>query len=138
VHHGDPGTLRDLFNSERWRGRDNLRVSFRQPIVWSAIPSAVQPILDAILLVTGVVGLLGWLAGRGGGLIAVSVALLMLVGGAFLKVLRAAGRGNTRSNVGVLQALVAACVYDVARAVALFTRTPHRSTRPTTAATIAS
>ena len=32
VHLGDPPTLAALFRAERWRGRDNLRVSLRGPL----------------------------------------------------------------------------------------------------------
>jgi GT2 family glycosyltransferase len=130
VHHGDPSTLRDLFKSELWRGRDNLRVSFRRPLVWAAIPSAILPVVDAALLGAGAIGVFGWFAGWTPGLLATSAALSLLVGGALLKVLRAVARDARAHGLGVLQAVVVACVYDVARALALLTRAPHRSTRP--------
>src|SRR5262249_48832058 len=129
VHHGDPGTLLDLFTSELWRGRDNLRVSFRNPIMWTAIPSAVLPMIDATLLGIGIGGLLAFLAGRVGGVYAIFAALLLFLLGALVKVMRAAGRARGTSSLNILQTLVAACVYDVARALALFTRTSHRNTR---------
>src|SRR5262245_50589523 len=50
IHHGDPRTLREVFASERWRGRDNLRVSFRRPIAWASIPSAIIPICHIVLI----------------------------------------------------------------------------------------
>jgi len=135
VHHGDPGTLRDLFKSELWRGRDNLRVSFRNPIMWTAIPSAVLPMIDATLLGVGIGGLLAFLAGRSRGVYAIFAALFLFLCGALVKVMRAAGRARGTSSLNILQTLVAACVYDVARALALFTRTSHRNTRNKTAAT---
>ena len=63
VHHGDPRTLSDLFASERWRGRDNLRVSFRRPVVWASVPSAIVPIVDALMLGAAVLGMVAALAG---------------------------------------------------------------------------
>src|SRR5262249_2540895 len=122
VHHGDPGTLRDLFKSELWRGRDNLRVSFRHPIMWTAIPSAVLPMIDAALLGIGIGGLLALLAGRSGGVYVIVTALFLFLCGALVKVMRAAGRVTGTGFLNILQTLVAACVYDVARALALFTR----------------
>jgi glycosyltransferase involved in cell wall biosynthesis len=44
VHHGDPQTLCDLLVSERWRGRDNLRVTFRAPVSLASLPSAIVPL----------------------------------------------------------------------------------------------
>ena len=44
-HFGDPATLRALFRGELWRGRDNLRVSLRGPLVWRDLPSVIVPLL---------------------------------------------------------------------------------------------
>ena len=50
VHHGDPSTLTELFIGELWRGRDNLRVSFRKPLSVAALPSALIPVVDIVML----------------------------------------------------------------------------------------
>ena len=46
VHMGDPETLRALFFSELWRGRDNIRVTFRGPLTVRALPSVVIPVFN--------------------------------------------------------------------------------------------
>src|SRR5262249_29897407 len=58
IHPGDPETLLDLFVAERWRGRDNLRVSLRGPFSWAALPSAIMPIVDVTMMGLALVGLL--------------------------------------------------------------------------------
>jgi GT2 family glycosyltransferase len=129
IHHGDPKTLGELFRAELWRGRDNLRVSFRRPIAWSSVPSAILPVLDLGLLCLAVVGLVGWLLrwpfflqwGIG------AVAAIAAV--SFLRVAKVAVREGEMGVRSLFQSFVAACVYDVARALALVTRTPHRGER---------
>jgi GT2 family glycosyltransferase len=129
VHHGDPKTLRDLFKSELWRGRDNLRVSFRRPIVWTAIPSAMIPVADAAMLAAAVAGLFAWGAAWTPGLVVALMALILLALGAFAKVVRAATRTPGVGVSGLVQGFVVASVYDVARALALVARAPHRNAR---------
>lgn len=144
IHHGDPKTLRDLFKSELWRGRDNLRVSFRRPLSWSAVPSALLPLVDLLLIGLVFVGMIGWATTwPSGGWLAIG-ALCAIGAGALLKVLRSASRRvSTTSDSqavrrppagrAIVQGFIAACVYDVARALALITRTPHRGVRSRTA-----
>jgi glycosyltransferase involved in cell wall biosynthesis len=134
VHHGDPRTLRDLFTSERWRGRDNLRVSFRGPISWAALPSALVPIVDAALLGVAGAALLATPGVGRSGLVVAAAALLAIAVGSCLKVLRAAVREGSTYRVGLLRAFVVACVYDTARALALVTRARHRHAHPAAAA----
>ena len=50
VHHGDPASLRHLFISELWRGRDNLRVSVRGAKSLRSLPSAVVPVVDLAMM----------------------------------------------------------------------------------------
>jgi glycosyltransferase involved in cell wall biosynthesis len=149
VHHGDPKTLSDLFKSELWRGRDNLRVSFRRPVAWSAVPSAVLPIVDLLLLGLAIVGIIGWLISWHSGVWIAVGALLAIAAPALLRVLKSASNTHTTILAGprrrqvprqstprvIVQGFIAACVYDVARALALITRTPHRGvrSRPVTA-----
>ena len=127
IHHGDPRTLRDLFTSERWRGRDNLRVSFRRPISWAALPSAIVPIVDAAMLGVACAAMAATPGvGKAGPVLAVS-ALLAIGVGSCLKVLRAAIREGGTHRVGLVRTFVVACVYDIARALALVTRARHRN-----------
>ena len=126
VHHGDPRTLRDLFISERWRGLDNLRVSFRSPISWAALPSAIIPIVDVVMLGVVCASLLAALSVGKAGLVVATAALLMISVGSCLKVLRAAIREGDLYRVGLLRTFMVACVYDMARALALVTRVHHR------------
>lgn len=117
VHFGDPSTLRALFRAELWRGRDNLRAGLRGPLTLRAVPSLVIPVVDLGCLAAGCGGLL--LTPEGLPLVAGALASL----GA-LAALRA-GRMLARRRVGALQAFAVACVYDVARALALVYRAPH-------------
>jgi GT2 family glycosyltransferase len=124
VHLGDPATLRALFFGELWRGRDNLRVSVRGPLSLRELPSVVVPILD-----------LGCLAGVAAGLVWATPAALagavaaggVLAGLASLRAARMAFRVEPATRPWFGQALAVALVYDVARALALVTRTPHRA-----------
>jgi glycosyltransferase involved in cell wall biosynthesis len=129
VHHGDPATLWALFTGELWRGRDNLRVSFRRPFVWREIPSAIVPIIDVVLIAISLLLLLAptsnarWLSG--GALLTASVPAGLRVGRAMLYHGRIGG-------ASIAQAFAVACVYDVARALAVVTRVSHRTRRSAT------
>ena len=125
IHHGDPPTLAALFRAERWRGRDNLRVSLRGAVNWRDLPSAVTPVLSLAALVTLILSpILGWLAGRSGLRIATASSLLIVVL-AVLRALRMSGNAERPSPLGFARAFTAALVYDAARALALVTRAPH-------------
>jgi glycosyltransferase involved in cell wall biosynthesis len=130
VHHGDARTLRHLFRSELWRGRDNLRVSFRRPVSWPAVPSALLPVLDLALLGTTVLGVAGWLTVWPSGVWLALAAMLAIAIAASLRTLRAAAKQAPVAGAGVLQSFVVIFVYDIARALALVTRAPHRTARP--------
>ncbi len=135
IHHGDPKTLRDLFKSELWRGRDNLRVSFRRPIVWGAIPSAMMPVVDALLLAGAGAGLAAWIADWTPGLPLAAAAVALVGFGALAKAFRATIRTPGRGALGLLQGFVVTAVYDIARALALVTRAAHRNTHSRAAVT---
>ena len=60
VHHGDPGTLSELFFGELWRGRDNVRVSLRAPLTIRAMPSVLMPVVGLGCLALLALGLLSW------------------------------------------------------------------------------
>jgi GT2 family glycosyltransferase len=130
VHHGDPSTLREVFSSERWRGRDNLRVSFRRPLAWASIPSAIVPVVDTLLIGLAVAGVLATLRAGWPGLVLSAAALIVFSGPTCLRVARAAKRAGPGPTVGLLEAFVVALVYDAGRALALVSRAPHRAARP--------
>ena len=51
VHYGDPRTLRAVYAGEKWRGRDNLRVTLRPPMNLRSALSALQPLVTVAVLV---------------------------------------------------------------------------------------
>ena len=134
IHHGDPKTLSEVFSSERWRGRDNLRVSFRRPINWSALPSAVLPIVQGVALGVGVAGIVTSFVATWIGLSLIAAALVGFATGTWLRVAWAGWRARPRRAVGMLAVFIVAAVLDVARALALVSRAPHRAVRPRPAA----
>ena len=129
IHHGDPETLADLFVAERWRGRDNLRVSLRGPLRLSALPSAIIPIVDVAMLAAAAVGIVAALAVVWNGLMVTLVALAVIVGGASLRVIRTVMRDRGVRGLAILQVMMVACVYDMGRALALVTPAAHRGVR---------
>jgi GT2 family glycosyltransferase len=129
VHHGDPSTLWEVLTSERWRGRDNLRVTFRRPVAWASVPSAIVPVLHTIFMAVAIVGL-ALIPGnpRLGALVLVG-AIAAFAGGTAIRVVRAALREGA-GRVNLLPVFVVASVFDIGRALALITRAPHRAERP--------
>jgi glycosyltransferase involved in cell wall biosynthesis len=129
IHYGDPKTLREVFTSERWRGRDNLRVSFRRPIVWASLPSAIIPIWHVALLAAVFIGLAGVpLIGRVG-LIVAAVAIAGCFAATAPRVVRAAVRERRLELGTFVQAFAVAGAYDFGRALAVVSRAPHRAVR---------
>jgi GT2 family glycosyltransferase len=129
THFGDPRTLREVFSSERWRGRDNLRVSFRRPIAWAAVPSAIIPVCHIALLVAALAGLLtAPLIGRAGLLIA-AAAIAGVFAATAPRVVCAAARAKRVRLRTLLQAIAVASAYDMGRALAVVSRAPHRALR---------
>jgi GT2 family glycosyltransferase len=134
VHHGDPKTLRELFRSERWRGRDNLRVSFRRRPTVRDLPSIVIPIVDAAAMaVFSVAVLLTPFRGITAGLVALA-ALSLFLALAIARALRMAVAGRLRRAGEIRDALAVAVTYDAARASALLVPAGHRRARPAPAA----
>lgn len=126
VHHGDPETLGAVFRSELWRGRDNLKVSLRPPLNWRALPSALLPVVNVIAVAFAIAGIVAMLVGSPAGAMLVAASVSVFLAGSLAKVVRARRRGVKPAGADLLSTLVVACVYDVARALALFTRTAHR------------
>ena len=123
VHYGDPKTLSALFYGELWRGRDNVRVTFRGPKTFRHLRSALIPIVDLIALIASLAALL---LGYIGLAVACWLAVLALI------TLRAAYIVRRLSKPGMkdaAQALAFATVFDMAKALALLARGSHRARR---------
>jgi glycosyltransferase involved in cell wall biosynthesis len=118
VHFGDPATLRTLFRVELWRGRDNLRAGLRGELTWRALPSLVIPVFDLAWLFLG----LGGLAAAPDGLVLTAVAPLAFASAAALRAARMTAHRPRVRPVEALQDFAVACVYDLARALALVLR----------------
>ncbi|HUK34252.1 MAG TPA: glycosyltransferase [Vicinamibacterales bacterium] len=135
VHHGDPSTLWEVLTSERWRGRDNLRVTFRKPVTWTSVPSAVVPVFHVLFMALGVIGLgmLGTNTRLGMSLVAAAIAGFAV--GTAVRVVRAAVR-EAAVRASLLRAFAVASFLDAGRALALISRAPHRGgqSRPTATA----
>jgi hypothetical protein len=121
VHHGDPRTLGALFRAERWRGRDNLRVSLRGPFDVRDLPSIVTPIIT----LTGMVALIPGLLGFAPALTFAGVTAFLLLGLIAIRTARMMARLNDGSPVTLARAFLVGVTYEVARAIALVTRAPH-------------
>lgn len=132
VHFGDPKTLGALFRGELWRGRDNLRVSLRGRLTLRSIPSLAMPLLTLMALALTAGGLalaVGGLALAAGGLggwplAAAGAATFIALAAvrAFSIVRHAPGDGRAPL---VARAMAVALVYNLARALALVTRSGH-------------
>ena len=116
VHLGDPSTLGELFRGELWRGRDNLRVSFRGPVTFAELPSVLVPLVEiglfALALVAMAFGLLPAIA-----LWALAVGSVAAFSAA--RAARMLSRLPRLTPLACGRAFAVAATYDVARAVAL-------------------
>lgn len=129
VHMGDPRSLRELFVSERWRGRNNLRVSFRLRPTLRDAPSILLPVAGAVLTLVGcaagvaafVTGLTGWWVTAATGL-----ALFAIAG---LRAARMIGSGKL-PPADWLKAYAVALVYESGRAASLVWPAGHRDRHP--------
>ena len=126
VHYGDPRTMRQLFASELWRGRDNLLVSLRGPLTLRDVPSLVLPLVMLAGLVSLPVAVVVAALGMPLLLVVVLSVILAMPGARALAMAR---RLRERRPIGLAQALVVAATYDVARALALVMRKSHRRAR---------
>ena len=123
VHYGDPKTLKALFYGELWRGRDNVRVTFRGPKTFRHLRSALIPIVDLIAMAATLVALLlGYpRVAAGCGLVVLGLIALRA-----MMILRRQLRPGLSSGA---QALAVAAVFDIAKALALLARGSHRARR---------
>lgn len=126
VHLGDPATLWDLFLSELWRGRDNIRVTLRGPLTLRALPSLLIPIANLLLFTVGTLALAAvpWL-GPG--------PFLLCMGGVAgtvaLRTLRMSSSPDARGWRNVLASMAVATVYELARALSLVMKATHKTRR---------
>ena len=125
VHQGDPRTLRAVFAGEMWRGRDNLRVTFRTPVSLRSMLSAVQPLVTVVVVVTALLLMIGdWRHA----LRYASAAGAFVVLASLPRTVQMAARGRDRSIGALVQCLVVALAFDLGRAAAVVFRATH-STR---------
>jgi glycosyl transferase family 2 len=130
VHLGDPATLRALFLGELWRGRDNLRVTLRGPLALRDIPSVVIPVLNLCFLLSmfAAVVVAPWTA-----VDATAIAAAGLLAAALFRTARMARHSSAQDRLlNVPANFVVACVYELARALALVARATHRTRRELT------
>ncbi len=125
IHFGDPATLGHLFRAERWRGRDNLRVTFRPGWAWRDLPSALLPVAEGLLLLATCVCLLVWpWTGRMTlGVAALLASLAVLA--SFARATRMVVSGRLWSPRLMGQAALVALTFDLARAAALLGHAGH-------------
>ncbi len=121
IHHGDPPTLAALFRAERWRGRDNLRVSLRGPFDLRDLPSIVTPVLTLTGLAAAIPGLLGYRPAQ----VVAGISAAVLLALISIRSARMVARLNDGSIGTLLRAFAVGVTYEAARAVALVTRAPH-------------
>ncbi len=126
IHLGDPASLWSVFMSERWRGRDNLRVSLRRMPALRDWPSIIIPVLDAPALVASVAGVAGvWFWGWQT-LVVTAVAVAVLLGLTTLRAARMVVSGGLRRLDDVFLAFGVALAYDLGRACSLVLPAGHR------------
>lgn len=117
THHGDPRTLRAVFLSELWRGRDNLRVTLRDArnlmgLIGLGFTISYLGALIALLI--------AWPFGMAV-LLTAAVLLASLTAVRTLQLVRAGGT--------IREAVPFALAFDTARALALITRVTHGTRR---------
>jgi len=125
IHHGDPKTLARLFHAERWRGRDNLRVTFRTRLRARDLPSIIAPIVIALAVPASVLAavLAPVTHGRSIGVAVASASLVVAL--IMVRTVKIATAGRVWQPVSLTRALAVAATYELARAAALVTRAAH-------------
>jgi GT2 family glycosyltransferase len=121
IHHGDPVSLRALFRAERWRGRNNLKVSLRGGLSVRELPSLIFPVVTVLGLVLAI-------AGAGLSIVSASAPTLRWSGAGVVmslvpSVVRTVrswtGAMDERSLSSLMQLFIVALTYDLARSTAL-------------------
>ena len=122
VHHGDPDTLKAVFKGELWRGRDNLRVSLRRPLIWRSLTS-----LGLSGVVLAGLALIVVSAVTPAPLPLVSTGLIAVAGVVIVRGTRMLGAAVSGTGLRQLwQTVLVAGAYELGRALALVVRLPHR------------
>ncbi len=122
VHRGDPRHLKDIFRGELWRGRDNLRVSFRHKIKPRDLPSIVFPI---IILLSGIAAIVLSLLQPGNTLFYLLGAVGVLGFFALLNAAKTVWQAGTFKPLLALQSIFFSATYYAARALALVWQVGH-------------
>jgi hypothetical protein len=124
VHHGDPRTLGAVLAGEMWRGRDNLRVTFRPPLNLRSTLSALQPLVTvAILVAAALLMLADW---RHALRYAAAAGAFVIVA-SLPRTIQMVARGTDRTVAAVAQCLAVALAFDLGRAAAIALRATHRT-----------
>ena len=127
VHLGDPATLKALFLSELWRGRDNIRVTLRGPLTPRALPSLLTPVLVLTACAVAAASIM-LLPSTRWAVISAGVSLTVIAAAIALRTARISRRGPWRLSA-IAQNLAVAIVYELARALALLARASHATRR---------
>ena len=123
IHYGDPRTLKALFFGELWRGRDNIRVTFRGQKSFAQLRSALIPIVELLAMISGLAALVT------GYYVVAGACWLIVLGLIALRAAFLVRRQLTRTVWVGAQALAVAAVFDMARALALLSQGSHRARR---------
>jgi hypothetical protein len=129
IHLGDPATLTELFISERWRGRDNLRVSLRSGFSPGHLPSVVLPILTAASVVTLAAAALTAPLLRERAFLPAAIALGALGGVALVRTARMVSSGGLPGPATLPAAFLVALTYEAGRGCSLILPAGHRRRR---------
>jgi GT2 family glycosyltransferase len=132
VHHGDPPTLRRLFLSELWRGRDNLRVSMRGPWSRRNLVSMMIPVVQLAAFGTLVLSLA---TGHSSRVVISLVAAAAIVALVTLKAVWLVWNSRPPNRVGLPAAILVAATFDAGRALALVARAGHHRRAAATSVT---
>jgi GT2 family glycosyltransferase len=125
IHFGDPATLSTLFRAERWRGRDNIRVTLRGKFTLRDLPSLLIPCLDAILAMAALAALVLVPVSGAPAIQIAAIAVAIVAGLALLRTARMVWATRDFSPVTLGRAFLVAATYDLGRAAALVTRSSH-------------
>jgi GT2 family glycosyltransferase len=124
IHHGDPRTLGALFFGELWRGRDNLRVSLREPLRLRSLPGIVLPVVTLALLVALPLALVAaFFSSR----LPLAMVLMALGTIALLRAAVIVRRGRIRPSLSWGRSLAVAAAFEFGRALALLGRATHHT-----------
>ena len=125
VHYGDPSTLGGLFRAERWRGRDNLRVTLRGRVTLHDLPSIISPVVVALAIPSLIAATVAAPFTGGRTLSIAAAAALVFTIIALTRTARIASVGGYSGARAVARALAVATTYELARASAIITRAAH-------------